>query len=358
MSHPRARTPARTPHQTITGMRGRLLTGANAHGRLEGGRGGSRLAVGVLLPLIALGAAGCGDRVDESGRAELEARYGPRGPATDTASDAPLDADETAAPSPAVGGLPDERSDSPTTLEPADPAGREPEDSAPVAATPPPKTPLADSTPVDPGSDLAEADAQEFDVAALLAEAEGAYGSLASLRASFVQVMEVPLLERISSGSGTWFQKGRNRFKMDFEDPPDDEIVADGTYLWLYHPSQNPNQVIRSELDAGGTDSGTADLLARILGEARTAYEAHYDGREPLDGTPMHVVSLTPIGRSPYRSVRIWVGTSDRLVRRFQIVEVNESVRTVTLSNLEPNAALEDSLFRFTVPPGADVFSG
>jgi outer membrane lipoprotein-sorting protein len=180
---------------------------------------------------------------------------------------------------------------------------------------------------------------QEVDVVALLAGAEEAYGALASLRASFLQVMEVPLLERTSSGTGVWYQKGRNRFKMDFLDPPDDEIVADGTYLWVYHPSQNPRQVIRSELAAGETDSGTADLLARILSEARTSYDAHYDGRDSVDEVSAHVVALTPLGRSPYRSR-------------------NESIRTVSLSDLEPNAALADSLFQFTVPPGADVFSG
>lgn len=222
----------------------------------------------------------------------------------------------------------------------------------------PPSPSPSDTARGDPPSGPAGTEAQEFDVVEVLAGAEDAYSSLASLRASFLQVMEVPLLDRTSSGTGIWYQKGRNRFRMDFEDPPDDEIVADGRYVWIYHPSQNPRQVIRSELAAGETDSGTADLLARILSEARTSYDARYDGRESIDGVTTHVVNLTPIGRSPYRSVRIWIGSQDRLVRRFQIVEKNESIRTVTLSDLEPNAALADSLFRFTVPPGADVFSG
>jgi outer membrane lipoprotein-sorting protein len=199
---------------------------------------------------------------------------------------------------------------------------------------------------------------QEIDVGGLLSAAEQAYVSLTSLRASFLQVMEVPLLERSSRGTGVWYQKGRDRFRMDFEDPPDDEIVADGTYLWIYHPSQTPRQVIRTELASEGTDSGTADLLARILSEARTSYSSSYDGRESVDGVDAHVVTLTPLGRSPYSLVRVWIAPGDQLVRKFQIVEVNESIRTVTLSNLEPNAALSDSLFRFTVPPGADVFSG
>ena len=41
-----------------------------------------------------------------------------------------------------------------------------------------------------------------------------------------------------------------------------------------------------------------------------------------------------------------------------EIVEINDTVRTVTLTSLEPNAPLPDSLFRFTPPPGAEVFEG
>lgn len=323
---------------------------------------------GLLLPLLLLGCAACGDRPAESRRGELEARYGPRVGVADTvaATSTPGGAPEPTTTEPATTGPassdsgdargePSASTGAPS--EPTDPGSRVREGDTPAAVTPappPPADPAADDFRQTPGDE----DSQAFDVTALLAAAEDAYASLTSLRASFVQVMEVPLLERTSRGTGMWYQKGRARFRMDFEDPPDDELVADGTYLWIYHPSQNPEQVIRSELGVAGADSGTPDLLARILSEARTGYDAHYDGRGMLDGVELHIVTLMPTGRSPYRSVRIWIGTRDRLVRRFRIVEVNESIRTVTLSNLEPNAALADSLFRFTVPPGADVFSG
>jgi outer membrane lipoprotein-sorting protein len=145
---------------------------------------------------------------------------------------------------------------------------------------------------------------------------------------------------------------------MDFEDPPEDEIVADGTFLWLFYPSTNPRQVIRSRLGAEGTSSGTADVLARILEEARTNYEGSYVGSEAVDGVATHVVSLRPTTRSQYRLVRVWIAAQDFLVRKFEITEENETVRTVTLSALEPGAALADSLFRFVPPADADVFEG
>ncbi|MFQ5678684.1 MAG: outer membrane lipoprotein carrier protein LolA [Gemmatimonadota bacterium] len=196
------------------------------------------------------------------------------------------------------------------------------------------------------------------DVEELLARAERTYDGLSSLRARFHQTIDVPLLDRHREGSGLWYQKGRGHFRMDFQDPPDDEIVADGRFLWLYYPSTNPKQVIRSTLTEGSTRAGTADLLARILAEARSGYRGRYEGRQELAGVQTHLIRLRPLGRSPYREVAVWIGVPDDLVRRFRITEENETVRSVTLSGLEPNVSLPDSLFRFTPPPDADVFEG
>ena len=71
------------------------------------------------------------------------------------------------------------------------------------------------------------------DVREILARAESTYNELSSLRAHFTQTIEVPLLERTRTGSGVWYQKGKGRFKMEFEDPVGDVIVADGTYIWV-----------------------------------------------------------------------------------------------------------------------------
>jgi len=194
-------------------------------------------------------------------------------------------------------------------------------------------------------------------VDSLLAVAEAAYDRLTSLRAAFVQRLEVPLLDRTSEGRGTWYQRGTGYFRMDFEDPPDDVYVADGTFLWLFEPSARPEQVIRSRL-GDGAEARTVDILGQILSEARTNYRATYEGQDEVDGVVTHVVSLAPIGASRYRDVRVWIGKADRLVRRFRIEEENQSIRTVTLSRLEPQVPLADSLFQFTPPPGVQTFEG
>jgi outer membrane lipoprotein-sorting protein len=248
---------------------------------------------------------------------------------------------------------------------------------ASVTAEPPPVTPVestgqaADTVASPPESDprianpsappleLEETEpptGQEPTAESILADADGAYSGLASLRASFVQRVDLPLVDRSAQGHGVWLQEGRDRFRMDFTEPADDLFVADGEFLWLYQPSATPGQVIKSALTGGGQAAGGADVLGRILSEARASYDAVLEGSAIVSGVRTHVISLTPRGPSEYRLVRVWIADSDRLVRRFRIEEENETIRTVTLADLEPNASVDGALFAFTVPDGVQVF--
>jgi len=216
-------------------------------------------------------------------------------------------------------------------------------------SVPSPSTPL-------PAGDTPSPVTPSVDPDAIMAGADEAYSALSSLRAEFVQRVDVPLLDRTSQGHGAWYQKGRNRFRMDFVDPPEDLFVADGEFLWLWQPSANPNQVIKSSLAGGTRAAGGADVLGRILSEARTSYDAVYDGRAIVSGVATQVITLTPRETSEYRLVRVWVAVDDRLVRRFRIEEENETIRTVTLADLEADVPLPDSLFVFHPPEGVSVF--
>ena len=197
---------------------------------------------------------------------------------------------------------------------------------------------------------------QEIDVDSLLAVADVEYARLSSLRADFVQRIDVPLLNRTKEGRGVWSQRGRGHFRMDFDDPRDDILIADGTCLWQFEPSVRPGQVVSSAL-GHGVEVGSVDILGRLLSEARINYKGAYIGMEDVAGVSTHLVSLTPKGSSRYLNVSVWIAHLDGLVRRFRIQEENETIRTVTLSNLEPEVALADSLFRFTRPPDATIFS-
>lgn len=216
----------------------------------------------------------------------------------------------------------------------------------------------ADGGPGAPPGEAAPSSQSSPDPRAVLRRAQERYRSLESLRAEFRERVQVPLLNRERSGRGTWYQKGRSLFKLDYAEPPEDVVVSDGTHVWTYYPSSQPGQVTRTALEKSDRGREMVDLMGRIFREARQGYRAEYAGRETLDGVDTHHVVLTPTGEAPYRRVELWIAPEDHLVRKFDVTEENETVRTVTLTDLEPNARIADSVFRFEVPEGAEVFSG
>lgn len=221
----------------------------------------------------------------------------------------------------------------------------------------PAERPAASPTPAPAAPPPAEAPAATEtapDAAAVLARAERAYDQIRSLEADFSQAVTVPLLESTQHSRGKLYIRRPDRFLMKFSQPEGDIVVADGSYFWMYYPSADAKQVMRASI---GDGSRQVDLQKEFLSDPTARYHAVLDGVEPVAGRPADVVALTPKGPSGYRRVRIWVDRGDALVRRFEIVEENESVRLLELTALKPNGTLSDQLFHFTPPPGTQVFT-
>jgi outer membrane lipoprotein carrier protein len=187
----------------------------------------------------------------------------------------------------------------------------------------------------------------------ILNRAEQAYAEVRSMEADFVQQVEVPLLRETLHSHGKIYHRAPDRFLMRFTEPAGDVIVADGQFGWTYQPSFDPSQVIKVRLTEGGRQ---VDLQREFLSDASERFDATVTGSEQVGGRATHALTLLPRGQSPYQRVRLWIDPQDFLVRRFEITEQNGSVRTIELSNLRPNVTLADELFRFTPPPGTQIF--
>lgn len=279
-------------------------------------------------------------------RARIEAEFGPR--------DAPA--------RPVTTGDAAAGQSEPPVEAPDEAGGAAPSEDAPVPA--PELSDLEGTGPVDVDDGPAPADddpgpvddeSGQVGVDSLLALANSAYASLDWLKAAFAQRIENPLLGRTREGRGTWYQAGRNRFRMDFDEPAGDIYVADGSCLWLYEPSLH-DQVMVSPLEEG-VEIGTVDILGRLLSQARTTYDAVEEGTGEIDGVETRIVSLTPRELpARYVEIRLWIGVSDHYVRRFRIREENQTVRTVTLIPLEPQAPIDPAVFEYAPPEGVPVF--
>lgn len=198
------------------------------------------------------------------------------------------------------------------------------------------------------------ASAQEARALEVLEAAEARYESFTSLCADFRQVLEVPLLDQETASRGRICQKQPDLFLMRFEEPEGDVVVADGEWLWIYYPSMDPGQVIRSPLAASG---GRFDFHREFLADPGEKYAASWTGRESVDGRETDVIRLVPRDDSAYRSARVWIDRRSRMLLRVEIEHENGSVRRVRLSGQQVNPSLADSLFRFSPPSGAQVIT-
>ena len=191
------------------------------------------------------------------------------------------------------------------------------------------------------------------DATEILRRTEQRADAIRTLEADFVQNLRVPLLNQTQNSTGKLYQRKPDRFLMRFTQPAGDIMVADGRYFWLYYPSSDRTQVIRTSIAKGG---GAVDLQRQFIGNATARFVPTLNRSEAVDGHDSYVVTLVPREASPYKVLRIWVDKGDYTVRRFEMTEENESVRRVELRNIRVNGAIPDNLFSFTPPQGTQVF--
>lgn len=187
----------------------------------------------------------------------------------------------------------------------------------------------------------------------VLERAAARYRSVETLQAEFSMSYDNPLLRSRSEGTGVLYQKRPDRLLLRFSEPAGDLILSDGRYFWVYYPSVDPAQVLRSEAEAGG--SSGVDLQAQFLGDPTQRFEYALEGQEQVAGRPAWQLTLKPRERLGYRQLRVWIDQRDHLARRFEITEENGSVRRFELRGLRLNGALADDLFEFQLPAGVRV---
>ncbi len=190
---------------------------------------------------------------------------------------------------------------------------------------------------------------------AIVERASGVYSALTGFCADFRQTLTSPLLRQVTRSRGRMCQRQPDRFAMRFSDPEGDLVVADGEWLWVYFPSSDAGQVIRSPMTSG--TRGRFDFHREFLSDPGRRYAPEYLRAEELDGASTHVIRLVPREPSAYREARVWIDAETWFIRRTEVEEENGNVREVELARFDPNPPAENDTFRFTPPPGVQVIT-
>lgn len=184
--------------------------------------------------------------------------------------------------------------------------------------------------------------------------ASQAYMALSSFQAEFHQQFDDKVNLGLQPSRGMLYQEGRNHFAMRFTDPEHDFIVADGTKLCVYTPSETPRQAIRYPQQSSPTYG--SNLLGTFLDNATDRYRISYQGTETIDGHMTDKVLMEPIANDmPFRRATIWFDRESSLPRRLEIEETRSHKRILQFSQIQTNRLLPAKLFTCNTPLGTRI---
>lgn len=184
------------------------------------------------------------------------------------------------------------------------------------------------------------------------------YTAMQSMKADFRQTITNPLTGTTATSRGVLLRKDPNLLSITFSDPKGDQIVSDGTSLWVYLPSSAPGQVMKLPANASGA-MGMVDPGGLFLSSPASRYTITDGGTATVGGQKALIVNLVPKrDNNAFTRAKVWIDAANYTIRQFEIVDANGLQRLVTISNMKSNASIGASSFRFTPPKGARVIDG
>jgi len=182
---------------------------------------------------------------------------------------------------------------------------------------------------------------------------EATYGKIVDLRAEFVQTARNKSLGQDIKAEGIVLLKKGGKMRWDYKSPAPQQIVSDGTSLWVYTPELN--QVNKG--NAPKALAGPAGSFLSGLGKLREEFTVRFlNAASPRDGAGRPVLDLTPKQPTPLLTrLVLTVDPKDYVVRQAVLYDQFQNTVTMTFNKVQINPGLNDTLFVFTPPKDAAV---
>ena len=170
-----------------------------------------------------------------------------------------------------------------------------------------------------------------------------------SLQANFSQVQSDERGKLLQSSTGRMWLARPGRFRWNYARPYVQEIVCDGSRVWLYDPDLAQVTVRPAEEALKGTPAALLSQRAALV-DAFKIEDAGSDGR-------LKKLVLKPRSAdSDFKQIELWLDGD--LPMRMKFLDPLGGSTEVSFSDLSSNRKLDAALFRFTPPKGVEVVEG
>lgn len=169
------------------------------------------------------------------------------------------------------------------------------------------------------------------------------YDSITDAVAQFTQQVKFGFSKIEQSFTGTLTMKKPNSYRIESELQT---LITDGTTVWAYSPVNK--QVLIDHFKENQNSLSPQNFLLNLPSD----YYATLLGKEKK----MIVLKLVPKDDQSFvKSLKAWIEEGSWIVRKVEVIDVNDTETTYTVREVQLNAHVKDNAFTFTPPPGTEV---
>ncbi len=184
----------------------------------------------------------------------------------------------------------------------------------------------------------------------LLKSVENRYNKTKSLQVLFKEEY-TPLGKARRVESGLLMLRKPGKMRWDYSQPKGKLFVSDGKFIWLYTPAENKAEKMKFQ----ESDDMRAPL-AFLLGKLDFDKEfRNLQARPEGDGT--RILCEPKTDNLPYSAVEFVVAPDSR-IREVKVTGFDKSILLFTFDQERMNPPLDNKIFQFQPPPGAEVVEG
>ena len=171
-----------------------------------------------------------------------------------------------------------------------------------------------------------------------------------SFQAEFIQESTIKAMDIVDFASGKIFVRYPGMMRWEYEKPEKQIIITDGHKLWIYRPSDN--QVLTGSAPAFFSDGKGASFLSDIKLIRQKFKISLENSKEGF----FHELKLQPLEkRLDVIDIRLSVTKNTFTVIRIITYNSYGDENRIEFANHQFDVKLDESLFSFEIPPGADV---
>jgi outer membrane lipoprotein carrier protein len=172
------------------------------------------------------------------------------------------------------------------------------------------------------------------------------FGLINDIKGTFSQSSYLKDLEQTQKYSGTFFIKKPSMTMWEYAKPRDEKIIIRDTDTWIYKKSQN--QVIRTKSSKESYNQAPIAFLGSME-KLMDDFSITMPEKNALTLMPKRKMGLI-------KMLVLEIMPGEFPVKMFTVFDTYGNIIMIELTDLEINPGLDDSLFMFKIPPGAEVF--